>query len=118
MWQLDRKLNGMGSKESTSSALQKPAELPPGARPAFGTAPAVGPEVSPSTFAEAEKLMQVELSGTERAVAAGSWRTHGSALRATHGAAQGRVGTGTRTLVALGPGAARPKGRSCARPIC
>ena len=56
-------------------AAQKPAELPPGAPPAFGAAPAVGPEVSPSTFAEAEKLMQVELTGTERAVAAGSWRT-------------------------------------------
>src|ERR1039458_2009373 len=45
------------------------------APPALGAAPAVGPEVSPSTFAEAEKLMQVELTGTERAVAAGSWRT-------------------------------------------
>ena len=108
----------LGAAAAGPSKAQKPAELPPGAPPAFGTAPAVGPEVSPSTFAEAEKLMQVELSGTERAVAAGSWRTHGSALRATHGAAQGRVGTGTRTLVALGPGAARPKGRSCARPIC
>jgi Asp-tRNA(Asn)/Glu-tRNA(Gln) amidotransferase A subunit family amidase len=59
---------------------QKPAELPPGAPPAFGTAPAVGPEVSPATFAEAEKLMQVELSGAERAVAAGSWRTTMAAL--------------------------------------
>ena len=62
------------------SRAQKPAELPPGAPPAFGTAPAVGPEVSSSTFAEAEKLMQVELSGTERVIAAGSWRTTMAAL--------------------------------------
>jgi len=55
---------------------QKPGELPPGTPPAFGTAPAVGPEVSPATFAEAEKLMQVEMSAADRAVAAGSWRSN------------------------------------------
>jgi Asp-tRNA(Asn)/Glu-tRNA(Gln) amidotransferase A subunit family amidase len=49
-------------------------DLPPGAPSAFGTGPAVGPEVLPSTFAEAEKLVRVELSDSERAVAAGSWR--------------------------------------------
>ena len=65
----------LGAAAARPSKAQKPVELPPGAPPAFGTAPAVGPEVSPSTFAEAEKLMQVELRGTERAVAAGSWRT-------------------------------------------
>src|ERR1700685_581692 len=53
---------------------QKTASLPPGAPPAFGTAPPVGPEVSPSTFAEAEKLGQGENSGGHRAEAAGSWR--------------------------------------------
>lgn len=53
---------------------QKPTEPPPGAPPAFGTAPAAGPEVSPTTFLEAEKLVQVKLSESERAVAAGSWR--------------------------------------------
>jgi Asp-tRNA(Asn)/Glu-tRNA(Gln) amidotransferase A subunit family amidase len=52
---------------------QKP-DLPPGAPPAFGTAPPVGPEVSPSTFAEAEKLVQVANSAAHRAEAAGSWR--------------------------------------------
>jgi Asp-tRNA(Asn)/Glu-tRNA(Gln) amidotransferase A subunit family amidase len=46
----------------------------PGAPTAFGTAPAVGPEVSPSTFAEAEKLVQVEMTATDRAQAAGNWR--------------------------------------------
>ena len=30
--------------------------------------------MSASTFAEAEKLLQVDLSATERAMAAGSWR--------------------------------------------
>jgi len=70
----------LGAAAARPSKAQKPAELPPGAPPAFGTAPAVGPEVSPSTFAEAEKLMQVELTGTERAVAAGSWRTTMAAL--------------------------------------
>jgi Asp-tRNA(Asn)/Glu-tRNA(Gln) amidotransferase A subunit family amidase len=54
---------------------QKPAEPPPGAPPAFGTAPAVGPEVAPATFAEAEKLVQVELTAAERAQAAGNWRS-------------------------------------------
>ncbi|HWC16206.1 MAG TPA: amidase, partial [Terriglobales bacterium] len=34
-----------------------------------------GPEVSPATFAEAEKLMQVQLSAGERAQAAGNWRS-------------------------------------------
>ena len=63
---------------ATASACRKAAEKsggpPAGAPPAFGTAPEVGPQVSPSTFAEAEKLVQVELSPTEREVAAGSWR--------------------------------------------
>jgi Asp-tRNA(Asn)/Glu-tRNA(Gln) amidotransferase A subunit family amidase len=53
---------------------QNPAEPPPGEPPAFGTGPAVGPEVSPTTFAEAEKLVQVTLNDAERAMAAASWR--------------------------------------------
>ena len=48
--------------------------VPPGTPPAFGTSPDAGPPVSPSTFAEAEKLVQFELSGEEREMAAGSWR--------------------------------------------
>jgi Asp-tRNA(Asn)/Glu-tRNA(Gln) amidotransferase A subunit family amidase len=59
---------------------QQPADLPPGAPPAFGAGPAVGPEVSTSTFAEAEKLLQVELSDSQRAMAAGSWRKTMAAL--------------------------------------
>ncbi len=49
-------------------------QLPPGAPTAFGTSPAVGPEVSPSTFAEAEKLVQVEMTAADRAQAASNWR--------------------------------------------
>jgi Asp-tRNA(Asn)/Glu-tRNA(Gln) amidotransferase A subunit family amidase len=54
--------------------VQNPADVPPGAPPAFGAGPAVGPEVSTTTFAEAEKLVQFEMTAAERAVAAGSWR--------------------------------------------
>src|ERR1700735_310815 len=54
---------------------QKP-ELPPGAPPAFGTGQAVGPKVSPETFVEAEKLVQVELNATECDTAAASWRVN------------------------------------------
>src|SRR6266568_2689438 len=50
------------------------AVLPPGAPPAFGTAPEVGPVVSKGTFAEAEKLVQFELTPAEREMAAGNWR--------------------------------------------
>jgi Asp-tRNA(Asn)/Glu-tRNA(Gln) amidotransferase A subunit family amidase len=67
-------LGVLGAAATYSSRAQNPADLPPGAPPAFGTAPAVGPEVSSSTFAEAEKLVQFELSLEERAVAADSWR--------------------------------------------
>jgi Asp-tRNA(Asn)/Glu-tRNA(Gln) amidotransferase A subunit family amidase len=49
-------------------------ELPPGAPPAFGTAPPIGPEVSPATFGEAEKLVIVEMTAADRAEAASNWR--------------------------------------------
>jgi Asp-tRNA(Asn)/Glu-tRNA(Gln) amidotransferase A subunit family amidase len=62
------------------SYAQQPGDLPPGAPPAFGTAPPVGPEVSPSTFAEAEKLVQVQLTANERVMAATSWRRTMAAL--------------------------------------
>ena len=46
----------------------------PGAPPAFGTAPAAGPEVTLNTFAEAEKLVQAPLTAKDRAQAEGNWR--------------------------------------------
>jgi Asp-tRNA(Asn)/Glu-tRNA(Gln) amidotransferase A subunit family amidase len=52
----------------------QPQELPPGAPPAFGASPAVGPEVSPATFAEAEKLMWLQMTPADRAAAASNWR--------------------------------------------
>jgi Asp-tRNA(Asn)/Glu-tRNA(Gln) amidotransferase A subunit family amidase len=48
---------------------------PPGAPPTFGTGLGSGPEVTPATFAEAEKLMQVTMTPAERQQAAGAWRT-------------------------------------------
>src|SRR5216684_5956898 len=59
---------------------QEPSQLPPGAPSAFGTGPAVGPEVSPATFAEAEKLARVQLTPAERTQAADSWRVDMAAL--------------------------------------
>ena len=46
----------------------------PGAPPAFGTAQPVGPEVNAETFAQAEKLVQIEMSPADRAQAAVNWR--------------------------------------------
>ena len=66
----------LGSAAGCGSNSQKAPGTPPGAPPAFGTAPPAGPEVSSSTFAEAEKLVQVNLTGAERDLAAGSWRTN------------------------------------------
>src|SRR5258706_6119036 len=62
------------------AAAVLPEEQPPGSPPAFGTAPSVGPEVGPATFAEAEKLVQVQYTPKERAVAAGNWRESMAAL--------------------------------------
>jgi Asp-tRNA(Asn)/Glu-tRNA(Gln) amidotransferase A subunit family amidase len=57
-----------------SGAASGPPAVPPGTPSAFATSPPVGPEVSVATFAEAEKLMQVELNQQELRDAAGSWR--------------------------------------------
>src|ERR1043166_10055519 len=45
-----------------------------GAPPTFGTGQGAGPVVTPATFAEAEKLMQVTMTDAERKQAADSWR--------------------------------------------
>lgn len=45
-----------------------------GAPPTFGTGRGSGPVVTPATFAEAEKLMQVTMTPAERQQAADSWR--------------------------------------------
>jgi Asp-tRNA(Asn)/Glu-tRNA(Gln) amidotransferase A subunit family amidase len=51
-----------------------PASATAGAPPTFGTGAGTGPVVTPETFAEAEKLMQLEMTAPERQQAAGSWR--------------------------------------------
>jgi Asp-tRNA(Asn)/Glu-tRNA(Gln) amidotransferase A subunit family amidase len=58
----------------TSPPQPSSSTTPPGMPPAFGTAPEVGPAVSTSTFAEAEKLVQFPMSAGDREVAAASWR--------------------------------------------
>src|SRR5882672_11178707 len=55
-------------------AAQQPSDGPAGAPPAFGAGPSFGPEVSTTTFAEAEKLVQISLNSEERTEAAESWR--------------------------------------------
>ncbi len=70
----------LGAAAALDSQAQNPADQPPGTPPAFGTGPLVGPEVSPATFAEAEKMVQIELTETERTVAAASWRANLASL--------------------------------------
>ena len=48
----------------------------PGAPPAWGTGPQVGPEVTQATLREAEKLVQINLPEGELAEAAVSWRAN------------------------------------------
>ena len=76
-----------GNEQATSGGVA----ATPGAPPTFGTTPVAGPEVSAATFAEAEKLMQVQLRPAERAMAATSWRTTMAALLERR--------TGPRTVV-------------------
>jgi Asp-tRNA(Asn)/Glu-tRNA(Gln) amidotransferase A subunit family amidase len=52
----------------------------PGAPSAFNTSPPVGPDVTPTTFAEAEKLVQVTMTPAQREMATKSWRTSMAAL--------------------------------------
>jgi Asp-tRNA(Asn)/Glu-tRNA(Gln) amidotransferase A subunit family amidase len=59
---------------SAKPAPAKQTPETPGAPPAFGTSPPVGPTVTPQTFAEAEKLVQVEMTPKDLAQAAGNWQ--------------------------------------------
>jgi len=67
-------LGVLGAAAAHRSRAQNPADVPPGEPSAFGTGPEVGPEVSRNTFAEAEKLVQFELTDAECSMAATSWR--------------------------------------------
>ena len=71
-------LMGVAMSAKTAEAMQatNPSQTPvtPGAPPAFGTSPAVGPTVSVETFAQAEKLVQIEMRPKDLAQAAGNWQ--------------------------------------------
>jgi Asp-tRNA(Asn)/Glu-tRNA(Gln) amidotransferase A subunit family amidase len=69
-------LLGAGAAAS-KGATKRPAptaSAPLGSPPAFGTAAGAGPDVTAGTFAEAEKLMRVRLTASQRAQAAQNWR--------------------------------------------
>jgi len=66
-------LGVLGMAVTSCSPEQKPSSLPPGAPTAFATSPPAGPVVSPLTFAEAEKLVRVQLTENERREAVVSW---------------------------------------------
>ncbi len=69
-----------GTAAETIAAQDPSQQQPAGAPPAFGTGPAVGPQVTPGTFAEAEKLVQIQMTEPERAQAATSWRGNMASL--------------------------------------
>jgi Asp-tRNA(Asn)/Glu-tRNA(Gln) amidotransferase A subunit family amidase len=70
--------NVSASLVAMTTACRRPEQRTPapsaGTPPAFGTAPEAGPPVSASTFAEAEKLVQLEMTAAERDTASGNWR--------------------------------------------
>src|SRR5256885_10002383 len=61
-------------RDKSQSLSSESTTVTPGAPPTFGTGTGSGPEVTPGTFAEAEKLMQVTMTPAERQQAADSWR--------------------------------------------
>src|SRR5215467_14607081 len=67
-------LGVLGAATVSRLHAQNQTQLPPGAPTAFGAGPAFGPEVTTTTFAEGEKLVQFPLTDSERAMAASSWQ--------------------------------------------
>ena len=62
------------ARAQPGQATPPPNTPPPGSPSAFGTSPAVGPEVTAETFAQAGKLVQYEMTPKDAAEAAGNWR--------------------------------------------
>src|SRR5712691_3468238 len=62
-------------RNKSQSLSSQSTPVTPGAPPTFGTGTGTGPAVTPETFAEAEKLMQVTMTPAERQQAADSWRS-------------------------------------------
>ncbi|HYL64347.1 MAG TPA: amidase [Candidatus Methylomirabilis sp.] len=73
-------LSLLGAAVAANAQQQKPGGPPAGTPPAFGTGPAVGPEVTTETFKQAEKLVQVEMTASGLDMAASSWRGNMAAL--------------------------------------
>jgi Asp-tRNA(Asn)/Glu-tRNA(Gln) amidotransferase A subunit family amidase len=69
-----RKTAPLGLLAATTTVTAQPP-APAGAPPTFGALPPTGPAITPATFAEAEKLMQVRLTPAQRAMAAEAWPT-------------------------------------------
>jgi len=67
-------LGVLGAAAKLRAQEQNPGNLAPAMPSAFGTSPEVGPEVSTTTFAEAEKVVQFPLTDAERTMAAQTWR--------------------------------------------
>ena len=106
----------LGAAIASQADAQQPAELPPGAPPAFGTAPPVGPEVSADTFAQAEKLVEVELSAAERAQAASNWRNSMAPLYERRmGPRKVAIETACAAVVAMGSSSAGSSGIAAAQ---
>ena len=66
----------IGAAVGRNNYAQAPGPQPttPGAPPTTGTRPLVGPEISPTTLKEAEKLVQFNMADSEVEVAASTWR--------------------------------------------
>jgi Asp-tRNA(Asn)/Glu-tRNA(Gln) amidotransferase A subunit family amidase len=65
-------LSGVEFEEMNQAPTPEPAGMPP----AFGTAKPVGPVVTPETFSEAQKLVQIETSPKDLEQVAQSWRVN------------------------------------------
>src|SRR5215470_16387295 len=79
-WGVASGIVGAGATRKGTGAQELSQQQPAGTPPAFGTAAAVGPEVSVATFTEAEKLVRFPLSTPDRAEAAASWRGNMASL--------------------------------------
>lgn len=68
------------AQSGAPGAVSTADKTPVGAPPTFGTGPTSGPEVKPGTFAQAQKLVQIEMTPREQREAAQNWRTSMAAL--------------------------------------
>jgi len=66
--------------KSVNAQVPEQQQTTPGAPTAFGTGPLVGPEISPTTVTEAEKLVQIKMSEPDVEMLAKSWRPNMAAL--------------------------------------